>query len=371
MFDLLRSGLPRHQRFAAFIAVALLFLFAVHLGLLVPIFTGLLVYVLVMRLSWYLVRKVELGGHAIWIAILLVTGVVVALLVGLGFGMHLLLNQGRDVHALMLGMSDILDSARNWIPETWRASVPEGTALLGAAGLWLREHAAQIGSFGLDTLKAIGLALIGILIGAMFSVAHAGNNERRFNGPVAQRLVTQVIALRESFWRVASAQVKISSINTVLTGLYLAVVLPTFGVQLPFTKTLIAVTFIAGLLPVVGNLISNTVITIISLSHSLLVAGMSLAFLIVIHKLEYFINARIIGVQINARAVELLLAMVAMERLFGPAGVVAAPVFYAWLKSEWLAWDQPVVVENAVESSVATSMPSAPELKRQQEELTP
>ena len=363
MFDLLRSGSSRHQRFAAFGAVALLFLCAVHLGLLVPIFTGLLVYVLVMRLSWYLVRRRELADHAIWIAILLVTAVVVALLVGLGFGMHLMLNQGRDVHELLLGMSDILDSARNWLPETLRASVPEGTQLLVGAGQWLRAHAGQIGSFGLDTIRAIGLALIGILIGAMFSVAHAGNNRRRFNGPVAQRLVTQVIALRESFWRVASAQVKISSINTLLTSLYLIVLLPTFGVQLPFTKTLIAVTFIAGLLPVVGNLISNTVITIISLSHSLLVAGTSLAFLIVIHKLEYFINARIIGEQIDARAAELLLMMVVMERLFGPAGVVAAPVFYAWLKSEWLAWDQP----QRIDSAAAIAPPS----NKQQEELIP
>lgn len=364
MFDQLRTGSPRHQRFAAFGFVALLFLFAVHLGLLVPIFTGLLVYVLVMRLSWVLVRKGELAGHAIWIAILLVTAVVVALLVALGFGVHLMLNKGRDVHELMLGMSDILDSARNWLPEALRASVPEGAALLGSAGQWLREHAGQIGSFGLDTIKAIGLALIGILIGAMFSVMHASAGARRFNGPVARRLVAQVIALRESFWRVASAQVKISSINTLLTGLYLAVVLPAFGVQLPFTKTLIAVTFFAGLLPVVGNLISNTVITIISLSHSLLVAATSLGFLIVIHKLEYFINARIIGVRIDARAAELLLAMVVMERLFGPVGVVAAPVFYAWLKSEWLAWDLPPATTVAEPAQVVADM-------KKQEELTP
>jgi predicted PurR-regulated permease PerM len=31
--------------------------------------------------------------------------------------------------------------------------------------------------------------------------------------------------------------------------------------------------------------------------------------------------------------------MLLMERLFGPAGVVAAPVFYAWLKVEWHRWD--------------------------------
>ena len=60
----------------------------------------------------------------------------------------------------------------------------------------------------------------------------------------------------------------------------------------------------------------------------------SLGFLVIIHKLEYFINARIVGSQIEAAAWELLLAIVVMEAAFGLPGVVAAPVFYAYLKSE-------------------------------------
>ena len=60
----------------------------------------------------------------------------------------------------------------------------------------------------------------------------------------------------------------------------------------------------------------------------------SLLFLIVIHKLEYFLNARIVGTQIRAHAWELLLAMLAMEAAFGIMGVVAAPIYYAYLKSE-------------------------------------
>jgi predicted PurR-regulated permease PerM len=38
--------------------------------------------------------------------------------------------------------------------------------------------------------------------------------------------------------------------------------------------------------------------------------------------------------QINARAWELLGAMLVMEALFGIPGVIAAPVFYAYLKTE-------------------------------------
>ena len=116
--------------------------------------------------------------------------------------------------------------------------------------------------------------------------------------------------------------------------MYLLVILPLSGVHLPLTKTMIAVTFVAGLIPVAGNIISNTILVIIALSHSLNTAIASLVFMVVVHKAEYFLNARIIGAQVNAKAWELLTAILVMETLFGVPGLVAAPVFYALLKKE-------------------------------------
>ena len=78
----------------------------------------------------------------------------------------------------------------------------------------------------------------------------------------------------------------------------------------------------------------KTVIVIVSLSVGPWIAMASLAFLIVIHKLEYFVNARIIGSRINARAWELLTAMLVMEAAFGIPGLIAAPIYYAYLKDE-------------------------------------
>ena len=111
-------------------------------------------------------------------------------------------------------------------------------------------------------------------------------------------------------------------------------VLPALGVDLPLIKSLIITTFLVGLLPVVGNLISNTLIVVVSLSHSLQIAFGSLAFLVIIHKLEYFLNAKIVGSLISARAWELLIAMLAMEAAFGIGGLVAAPIYYAYIKNE-------------------------------------
>ena len=75
-------------------------------------------------------------------------------------------------------------------------------------------------------------------------------------------------------------------------------------------------------------------IVIVSLSQSLTVALGSLVYLVIIHKFEYFLNARIVGDQIRAHAWELLIAMLMMEAVFGLAGVVAAPIYYAYIKSE-------------------------------------
>jgi len=102
----------------------------------------------------------------------------------------------------------------------------------------------------------------------------------------------------------------------------------------PLAKTVLVITFLVGLLPVVGNLISNAIIVILSLSVSLPVAIASLIFLVVIHKLEYFLNAHMIGTQVHAHAWELLLAMLVMEAAFGIPGLIAAPIYYAYIKDE-------------------------------------
>ena len=67
---------------------------------------------------------------------------------------------------------------------------------------------------------------------------------------------------------------------------------------------------------------------------SIYIALSALTFLVAIHKLEYFLNARIVGSQINARSWELLMMMVISEAAFGLPGLVAAPIYYAYIKSE-------------------------------------
>jgi predicted PurR-regulated permease PerM len=230
-------------------------------------------------------------------------------------------------------MAQILEDARSTLPPWLVHLLPENEDNLRGASIdWLRGHAAELRSIGKEAGLTLAHVLIGMIIGAMISLEQAMPSMSR--GPLASALIERTSAFAEAFRRIVFAQVRISALNTVLTAIYLAVALPLFGVHLPLTKTLIAVTFIAGLLPVIGNLISNTIIVIVSLAHSPHTALFSLLFLVVVHKLEYFLNAHIVGGQINAKAWELLIAMLLMEALFGLPGVVAAPIVYAWIKGE-------------------------------------
>jgi predicted PurR-regulated permease PerM len=174
--------------------------------------------------------------------------------------------------------------------------------------------------------------IIGMIIGGIIALREAVTVDHY--KPFARALAGRAHLFSDSFRRVVFAQIRISAVNTFFTAIYLAAVLPMAGIHLPLIKTMIAITFIVGLIPVVGNLISNTVIVVVSLSQSLGVAIGSLLYLVIIHKFEYFLNARIVGTQIRANAWELLIAMLCMEAAFGLVGVVAAPIYYAYIKAE-------------------------------------
>lgn len=327
---------PTPHEYAAWTLAGLAMLFVLTTHLLPALIAGLLVYELVRTLAPLFARRLS-GKRSREIAAAVVMLLVVGALIAISFGLHLFIkSEGGSLSALLAKMAEILDGSRQVLPPWVADLLPEGAAGLRAAITgWLREHAAELQRIGRETGHMLAHVLIGMVVGGLVSLREDGASRRM--GPFARALGERAFRLGEAFRRIVFAQVRISAINTVLTGLYLAVVLPLFGIHLPLTKTLIVVTFVAGLLPVVGNLLSNAGIVVVSLAHSPAVAVASLAFLVLIHKLEYFLNARIVGTQIRASAWELLTAMLVMESLFGVAGLVAAPICYAWLKDELIS----------------------------------
>jgi len=230
-------------------------------------------------------------------------------------------------------IADMLDASRSqlppWLGEYFPADV--GSLKLMITD-WLHLHSVEARLMGEAAGRTAAHLVLGMIIGALVAL-----NETRHEHsmqPLAATLSRRVAHLAGAFRNIVFAQVQIAAINTVFTGVYLLILLPIAGVELPLRKSMLAITFFAGLLPIVGNLISNSVMVVVALSHSFQVALASLIFLVTIHKLEYFLNARIIGAHIQARAWELLVAMLVMEAMFGLPGVAAAPVYYAYLKCE-------------------------------------
>jgi predicted PurR-regulated permease PerM len=97
---------------------------------------------------------------------------------------------------------------------------------------------------------------------------------------------------------------------------------------------LIALTFICGLLPIIGNIISNTVIVFAAFTVSPRLALVALIYLVVIHKLEYFLNSKIIGDRIKNPMWLTLLGIVLGEKLMGVPGMILAPVVLHYIKVE-------------------------------------
>jgi predicted PurR-regulated permease PerM len=316
----------------AIMGVALVAILWLHLitGLLAGLLVFELVRVIAAQHTWLRVRY----RTAQIIGVALVAAVTLTII---GFGTFslatLVADRSDNLPALLRKMADIVGSARIYLPPTIQSHVPQNLDdIERTAAIWLRSHASDLQAIGERFGSVLIHMLVGMIIGAMVALTDLTPSREL---PVLTRALEQRVSrLGQSFRRIVFAQIRISALNTVLTAIYLVVLLPIMGVHLPLTKTMILVTFVVGLLPVIGNLISNTVIVIVSLSISMYVAIGSLIFLVAIHKLEYFVNARIIGGQIHSRAWELLLAMLVMDAMFGIPGVVAAPIYYAYIKDE-------------------------------------
>lgn len=317
---------------ASYILAGLALLLVLYKGLLAALFSGLLVYALVHLLAPVLGRQIS-DQRQRMIAVALLSALIVTVLAGGVWAIVDYFSDPDHIALLLQKTSDIIQASRVQLPEWLRGHLPTSVdGLRDMMTRWMRDHATEARSMGEQVGRVVVHILVGMVVGAM--AALYDTTEPKNYKPLAAALHARVVSLAKAFEQIVFAQVRIAAINAAFTALFLFIALPLAGVRLPLSKSMVAITFVAGLLPVIGNLISNTVLVVVGLSHSLHVAVASLVFLVTIHKLEYFLNAKIIGIHIDARAWELLAAMLVMEAVFGVPGVIAAPVLYAYLKRE-------------------------------------
>jgi predicted PurR-regulated permease PerM len=317
----------RFQAMSFLVITGLIGIVLTH-GLVPAVFFGLLIHTLIRVLAAPIEKRLPQGVSRLIALTLLALVVVVSLsLVGASIVDQIL---SADWPALFDRLGIALMSLREELPDQYQAAVPEDatSAMLKLADV-ARDHLGTLSDIGLIGLKSTALLLLFGVIAAMLAV-EATPSEHPLGGALAER--AQRIAL--SFRKILGAQAKIALINTVLTALYLWGLLPALHIHLPHTSLLVLATFLTAFIPVIGNLMANSAIVLLSFMVSPMIALGSLTFLIVIHKLEYFLNARIVGKEVNCAAWELLLAMVFMETLFGVSGLIAGPILYSWIKLE-------------------------------------
>jgi predicted PurR-regulated permease PerM len=243
----------------------------------------------------------------------------------------LILDAPHQYRELLTYMANTVLELRQKLPSNIAAQLPDGADdLQHVIARYLSAQSGVLAHTGRTWLRGLMFAYVGLLVGVLAAVRPAASHLP----PLTAQLHQRARRFGQTFRQIVVAQFWISLLNTSLTAIFLLIVLPLLDVHLPYIVLLLLLTFVAGLIPIVGNLICNTVLTLVGLSISLPVAIACLMFLILIHKAEYFINAKIIGSRTHMGVWELLAVMFVMEALFGPAGLVAAPLFYAYAKKE-------------------------------------
>lgn len=259
--------------------------------------------------------------------------------------------------AIIAGLSYLASRAYRTLPQVADQAIPAMVAYAERNGIDLpftdyvslkstalseaREGIATVGRYARIASFQSLLVIAGLVIAlSMFlnptwTARGAPSENDNLYLAVTRELSSRFETLYRSFAWVMGAQIVISAINTVLTAAFLWI-----G-GYPYALLLICLVFLCGLLPIVGNLISNTVIVAVGFTLSPKTGLVALIFLIVIHKLEYFLNSKIVGKRIDSPVWLTLIALLLGERIMGVPGMIIAPVLLHYIKLETPAFNPP------------------------------
>jgi predicted PurR-regulated permease PerM len=199
----------------------------------------------------------------------------------------------------------------------------------------VKQDVAGAGRHAREAAFKLVQLIIGLVVAASLflnatwgSENDPGTSRDSLYAAVVRELSERFQTFFRSFTKVIGAQIIISAINTGLTGVFL------LWNGYPYVAVITVTTFLCGLLPIVGNVISNTLIVFVGFTISPRMALMALIFLMVIHKLEYFLNSKIVGDRIKNPMWLTLIGLVLGEKLMGVPGMILAPVVLHYIKVE-------------------------------------
>lgn len=316
---------PRWPKIASYVVAAAATAGAAALGLGSALLAGLFSF-MVLDLSCRVFLKAGCPGPAArWLSLLL-------LFFSMAAGALLITNFLRNT--LVTAPKILAAVAPRMIEEARRrgVEVPFENALelrelaLSSLAKNLGSVTQATGIFTAGTLRIV----FSIAVAVLFFMTKSGGGGRRdtFYDLLREELASRTKLFMDGFEKVIGAQVIISLINTLLTACYL------LWAAIPHTGFLIPATFILGIVPIVGNVMSNCLIIATALTISLKAAVLSLGFLVFIHTLEHFLNSRIVGGRIEAPMWLTLLSIMIGEMILGVPGIIIAPTLIHYLREE-------------------------------------
>lgn len=318
-----RIGGP--ARFSYFFMLGAILLMG-WLGLAGPLVVALFTFLALSRL-----RLPIRGGK--WLAFATVLILLSAIAYGLGYFIHATIDALPQIadkaipaiiawakeHGIQLPFTDY-DSLKDLAFETVKSQVQ----FFGNVARFARGASSQ-----LLFLAAACIIAIGLFLNPQFQRPVQGRvQDDNLYWAASAEIAARFKTLHQSFSTVMGAQVIISAINTALTGIFVVVT------GLPYAFVIIGMTFLCGLIPVVGNLASNSIVVAIGFTISPKMALVALIFLVLIHKLEYFLNSKIVGWRIHNPFWLTLLALILGERILGIPGMILGPVLLNYLRLE-------------------------------------
>ena len=251
---------PSNAEIAAWTLVGTLLIYVMFVRIVAAVIGGLALYLILDRLALSLSKRIP-GMAARTTAVILVTLVGGGVVIGAAaFSISFLQHHVDTLPAMMRQMADILRSTRLWLGGYGHQLIPDvmtdaETIKTGMVD-WLKRHADALkiagGTFSIGLLHVV----MGMLLAIVVFFRHVTHHDDEARGPLAMYLTEKVDRFAHVFSRIASAQIKVSLFNTFITALYLLTLL-LLGRTIPFMTTLIVITFIFGLIPIVGNIVSN------------------------------------------------------------------------------------------------------------------
>jgi len=256
---------------AAALAAVTIVICVIYFGLAPSVFVGTLLFICIRKLEKGLPGKVP-NKRITGLAIILI--LVAAMFVILGFVGHSLLGPA-GVGGLLLKVSTILDHLRASVPVSWREYIPEGIdQLKDAIADQLKVNAGSLTQMSEHGLHQAAYLFLAVIVAAILGASAPAVPIGLFSAPLYRHISNYT----DSMSKVFGAQLKVALINAALTGIFLLVILPLMGVYIPFAYVATLLTFIFGLIPVIGNLLSNSINVLLGLSVAPWVALVCLGF---------------------------------------------------------------------------------------------